>query len=137
MQHTSKTYNMPQKIIGHEHRVCNHCFTYAIQEESQWERTSLQSPENVTPIEKTQRKRLNATAVLENATQGRKHEFCRRISGFLSGNGIYVARRYFLSTKSHMIAENASQTAEIDIGPQNATYFKNLQYTIENNWTRT
>ena len=30
-----------------------------------------------------------------------------------------------------MIAENASPAAEIDIGPQNAQSFRNLQYTIE------
>ena len=63
-----------------------------MQEELQWERTSLQSPEHVTPIEKTQRKRLNATTVEKNlakylewepcpgnATQGLTHELCRRI----------------------------------------------------------
>ena len=53
---------------------------------------TLQSAENAAPVQKTQRKRLNASPVAKNlakcpecepcrgnATQGLKHEFCRKI----------------------------------------------------------
>ena len=45
--------------------IALHSFTYAIQAESQWERTSLQRPENVTPIKKTAKSDQNATPVDE------------------------------------------------------------------------
>ena len=63
--------------------------------------------------------------------RAQKGDLSRNLLYSFGGNGIYVARRSLLSTKSHMIAENASPAAEIDMSPQTPKYLKNFENMME------